>query len=294
MPLNFECGNCGKKYRVGDENAGRVVKCKQCRVPFEVPTDGSDIAISMGEVPPPDAPVASRPDATQSPGSSSHLNGRQSRSPNLDRLIVTPMGEKNEMRSRKLNVVFLVGISFLLIGFVLPWISIPGNSMSGGELPILLNDKLDDAVADAREQGNLSANGKALLEQVEIAYDTLYLLYIIPLLCILALIQEFIARRAGRNAVWLRTLVAVSPVIAFTVILYAMTPLLALSRNHANTADKTIFDILGIGFWLTVIGMLVTLVSVFTSPKPKSRKPQIVSDGDDDLLRPYGNANAPN
>ncbi len=57
MALRFRCENCGKEYKVGDENAGRTFKCKQCRVPFLVPTDGSDVAIAVGKASTPDSPA---------------------------------------------------------------------------------------------------------------------------------------------------------------------------------------------------------------------------------------------
>lgn len=37
MPIEIQCGSCGKRYRVDDKFAGKRVKCRNCAVPIAVP-----------------------------------------------------------------------------------------------------------------------------------------------------------------------------------------------------------------------------------------------------------------
>lgn len=37
MPVQAICGNCGKRYQLGDHLAGRRAKCKQCGAAFDIP-----------------------------------------------------------------------------------------------------------------------------------------------------------------------------------------------------------------------------------------------------------------
>ena len=39
MPIKFKCKECGKRYQVADEQAGKRFQCKSCGSPVEVPFD---------------------------------------------------------------------------------------------------------------------------------------------------------------------------------------------------------------------------------------------------------------
>ena len=39
MPIDLQCGQCRKRYRVGDALAGKKVKCKACGFVMSVPTE---------------------------------------------------------------------------------------------------------------------------------------------------------------------------------------------------------------------------------------------------------------
>tara|TARA_R110002111_G_scaffold257026_1_gene324950 strand:- start:100123 stop:101130 length:1008 start_codon:yes stop_codon:yes gene_type:complete len=37
MAIQFHCKKCGKGYKVGDDKAGRKIKCRQCAAPIQIP-----------------------------------------------------------------------------------------------------------------------------------------------------------------------------------------------------------------------------------------------------------------
>lgn len=55
MSLEVQCEQCGKAYRVGDEHAGKRVRCKACQAVINIPTPAAVIA------PPPLPRMASNP-----------------------------------------------------------------------------------------------------------------------------------------------------------------------------------------------------------------------------------------
>jgi|GEM_PF-3425071 len=51
MPIEFQCSNCGKLLRTGDEPAGKRAKCPKCGSVMTVPTPGDLVAPSQPPVP---------------------------------------------------------------------------------------------------------------------------------------------------------------------------------------------------------------------------------------------------
>ncbi|MCI0361264.1 MAG: hypothetical protein L0211_22510 [Planctomycetaceae bacterium] len=49
MPIETICQSCGKRLRVGDENAGRLAKCPECQAVFTVPQPGAWSAENAAE-----------------------------------------------------------------------------------------------------------------------------------------------------------------------------------------------------------------------------------------------------
>ena len=50
MPITFQC-QCGRKFRTGDENAGRSATCPDCRTHFVVPAASAVPAAAPGPAP---------------------------------------------------------------------------------------------------------------------------------------------------------------------------------------------------------------------------------------------------
>jgi len=54
MPIEFQCSNCGKLLRTGDDTAGKRAKCPKCGAVMTIPTPGTLVA-------PPQPPVPAEP-----------------------------------------------------------------------------------------------------------------------------------------------------------------------------------------------------------------------------------------
>src|SRR5579883_3384006 len=64
MSITFQCGQCGKQYTVGDQLAGKSVKCKNCGQPIRIPgaaaksaAPSAKPAASRASSPPPDLDI---------------------------------------------------------------------------------------------------------------------------------------------------------------------------------------------------------------------------------------------
>lgn len=56
MPIAFSCGSCGKSFRVSDEYAGRIAKCKQCGNSCWVPSAAQAIETCLNSTRESEAP----------------------------------------------------------------------------------------------------------------------------------------------------------------------------------------------------------------------------------------------
>lgn len=290
MPIEFDCGNCGRHYRVGDANAGKRFRCKDCGHPVTVPSGGGQSA-------------APRPVATAQP--KAHPTATQPRAPQAQRPPVprsnvanpAPMGQQEQPAAygnqpapeskpkgpRGPNYVFLGGAAAMILGFFLPWISIDLGIMSlhfgGYELPSKMNEFIDQALTNMRQYRTPEDPELQKLESAKSAMTSLYTMYLIPLLCLVAVVHEFMSLKKGQNWWWLRAIAAASPVIAFISIVVAFSAISdqfgggQQTQTQTNADGPSVFDFVGFGFWITLLGFIVTIVGIFTCPKPKKRPP---------------------
>lgn len=166
----------------------------------------------------------------------------------------------------------------MLLGFILPWISIGAGPLSlswgGWQLPIEINKLLASFIEMASQSAEPGDESLADLKAVKSTSTTLYAIYLIPIACLAAGIEEFISFKKGRNTWWLRSLAAASPLIAFIVVLIAFTALAnqlggTSPSSPDSSSDVGVFDILGAGVYVSFLGFLATVVSIFVHPKPK-------------------------
>lgn len=268
MPIEFDCTHCRHHYRVADTNAGKRFACKQCGQPVQVPgpqpavvTTPRPAAPGRGAPAPRAAaprPAAARPAAPQA-GPAPY--GQQ-----------VPEGPK----SRTPNYVFLGGAVAMTLGFFLPWISIDllivKMNWGGYELP----GKFMEFVGLAERMADPGTPEYQQIQDVKGRGTFLYAMYLIPLLCLAAGIEELLAFKKARNFWWLRAIAAASPIIAFITVLIAFSGLSdpaggASSGGSSGGGDSSIlFKILGIGVWISLLGFMAATAGIFTSPKPKS------------------------
>ncbi|MCC6465506.1 MAG: hypothetical protein IT463_09230 [Planctomycetes bacterium] len=179
---------------------------------------------------------------------------------------------------RGINVFLVVGGAAMLLGFVLPWISIDiiifKLSWSGAELPFKLNEAMDQMMGVLGDSAD--AETKSKLDSIRSTMSSLYAVYLIPVLCVAALVDEFLAFKKGRNRWWMRALAAASPILAYIVVYIAFV---ALAEKLGLGGDKTpakpdkdtpsMFSVLGVGAYVSLLGFLATTASVFLCPKRK-------------------------
>lgn len=169
----------------------------------------------------------------------------------------------------------------MTIGFFLPWISIDAGLLSlnwgGYELPGKFNDTIKMAV-QFMEQYADDPNSKEMQEvrALQTRGMFLYSIYLIPILCLAAAIEELTAFKKGRNWWWARAIAAASPVIAFITVMIAFSDFGSAGGSSApsssrseGSSDFSIFSIIGIGVWLTVLGVIASVVGIFVAPKAK-------------------------
>lgn len=254
MPIAFSCQQCSKPYRVADNFAGKRIRCKQCQAVIEVPQALAEVAPGAHNEPNPQLPMARpMPQARPVP-----------MPPKVAAGVAAPFGvaAPQGVGPRKVNFVFLAGAALLIFGFMTPWISIEGViRISGFQIPYLFN-KLASAMGDKSGQ-----------------FLVLYFMYFIPLACLVAVVDEFVSAGKGKNRWYLRLTAALSPVIAFLLIVATFpTPKSPegereLEERREARAQRddgpSVFTFLGFGVWLSMGGFAVSLAGVFTSPKPR-------------------------
>lgn len=273
MPLEFDCPHCSHHYRVADTNAGKRFACKQCGQPVQVPGPQARVAPAPAPAPRPAVPgrspsapraVAPRPAAAQAAPAP---YGQQA-----------PEGPK----SRAPNYVFLGGAVAMTLGFFLPWISIDlvivKMNWGGYELP----GKFMEFVGLAEKMTDPGTPEYQQIQDIKGRGTFLYSMYLIPLLCLAAGIEELMAFKKARNFWWLRAIAAASPIIAFITVMIAFSGLSepgggASSGGGSGGGDSSmLFKILGFGVWISLLGFIAATAGIFTSPKPKSAQPAMV------------------
>ncbi|MDC1141749.1 hypothetical protein OAU50_01535 [Planctomycetota bacterium] len=189
---------------------------------------------------------------------------------------------------RGLNFVFLGGAACMLIGFILPWISIDAGNMSismgGWEIPIEINKAISQLIAMLQGSSGQDPEQLEKLQSLKTTVSSLYAVYLIPILCIGAAVVEFITFKKGRNWWWSRAVATVSPIIAFIVVFIAFTAFAAQMGLDSSSGPSpagspkpsggpSMFDVMGAGVYISFIGFLAAAVGIFTNPKPKPTAP---------------------
>jgi uncharacterized membrane protein len=73
VPIEFQCSNCGKLLRTGDDTAGKRAKCPKCGAVMTIPTPGTLVAPPQPPAPAePPGGGKSQPDYAAFPPTSSH------------------------------------------------------------------------------------------------------------------------------------------------------------------------------------------------------------------------------
>lgn len=259
MPIEFNCPHCQRPYKVADANAGKRFACKQC---------GNAVQVPGGQPAPAPAPAA-RPMA-RAPGAAPRPAG-----PSPQPGAPAPYGvqpQDDGPKTRAPNYVFLGGAAAMTIGFFLPWISIePLFNFGGYELP----GKFMDFVRVIEQFVEPGTPEYEQVQDIKARGTFLYSMYLIPILCLAAGIEELIAFKKGRNFWWLRAIAAASPVIAFITVMIAFSGLSdagsSPSSGSSPSGGPSVFDILGFGVYICFAGFVAAAVGVFTNPKAKSQ-----------------------
>ena len=119
MSIATSCSECGKSYRVGDENAGRQFKCKQCGNPVSVPggDDWDDDVLQDEPTAPPRRPKASS--SGRRPRTASRSKRPASPPPSRQRKSTTKRakGSKKKSSSNSLVLIAAIGGGFAVVAF---------------------------------------------------------------------------------------------------------------------------------------------------------------------------------
>jgi hypothetical protein len=110
--IRFSCGNCGKKYVVMDEIAGRIVRCSGCDREFQVPGRKAQEADSVPErIPPPLPEVrAGEPESYESTG----IDAVPQSAPSIPDTISNANGDRDSV-SRAALSTFKVDMNRLIV-----------------------------------------------------------------------------------------------------------------------------------------------------------------------------------
>lgn len=265
MAIQFNCPSCGLALSVAEAHAGKGMICKGCAARVTVPQA-----------------AAATPYGSAAP-----------RSP---------------LMTRKPNLIFIGAALLMMIAMGMPWLNIPGEVpeesraalagyTSGFGLPFLMNRTAGEMVAymdSPANRGDVTPEAREQVNAMATTFKILYVLYLIPLLAMVCLVDEALSARKGRNRWWLRVLNTASPVVAFVVIFAAFTALVALigepasaeQPEHAGPTPYSPFSFIGIGVYALGVAMLLSLISIFLSPKP-------VEDVSHTVFTPRGPRKAP-
>ncbi|QDU03592.1 hypothetical protein V6x_33140 [Gimesia chilikensis] len=135
MTISFECRQCGKKYKVGDDKAGKKIKCKECEAVMKIPVPaGDDFLEAFDEEEEMDYSPPTR---------------RRKKSP------AKPAKSKRKKQTAskvKPGPLIAIGAVVLLLGgggyFLLTW------GAPGGKIMKRIADKADDVINSQMNGGN--------------------------------------------------------------------------------------------------------------------------------------------
>lgn len=196
-----------------------------------------------------------------------------------------------EKKSRGLNWLFVLGCLALLGGFGGPFLSFETGSASGEHVILFGFDLPWRLTAGAQD---LAWQPSAPLAW---AFNALYMIYLIPLLALIALFDELLSKGKGRNRWYARLLVAlIAPACALAIgALFFSAQAAGIAgdsavpqamREAANLQDflQATFEAgkgyFSAGPWAMAAGSVLCLLSVVISPRtrkpepPKPPKPQ--------------------
>lgn len=188
-------------------------------------------------------------------------------------------------KSRDINVILMVGVALLVVGFLLPWVSVEIKDSQGPSRDSCLGVSMAFELRSyfgtmsgiyAAMKGEQAQEVATAYYLAKIAASWLYWAYAIPVLCGVAVADELMGARKGRNGWYCRAAAAVSPLLAFYGVavgfgkIGAAFSLIVDASGAKSGPARGLFDVLDIGAYLCVAGMVVTLISVLTSPKPRA------------------------
>jgi len=184
--------------------------------------------------------------------------------------------------SRGINWIFVLSCLLLAGSFGGSWMQFEGAMADGGDL-VLMGFSLP-------AQLTLRASELAWKPPAEIVWaaHSLFLLYLIPAIALLALIHEFVSARGGKNRWWARILVALAAPGIFAGIAALMYSGLAAGIAGASSVVEPIGSAATFGeflqasfetgkghttfgLWALAGGVVLCLLSVLTCPR---RKPE--------------------
>ena len=175
------------------------------------------------------------------------------------------------------NLVFIGGAALLIVGFILPWLSIGPLSFGGAQIPFEMSRYFDMAEASLESNQHMAEEDVKAFRAARTAFKSLYAIYLIPVLCIVALLDEFVSMKRGRNRWWLRAFAAASPLISFVLVIIVfaivaeqMGTSRSVSGQETRGSSADVFKFIGIGIWLAAAGFIVSVAGVFTSPRPRA------------------------
>lgn len=181
-----------------------------------------------------------------------------------------------EKKSRGVNWIFVLGCLALMGGFGAPWFKFEGVMADGGDL-MLFGWNLPYVMT--AQSGKLGAAPPA---ELFFAVNLLYLLYLAPLLALVALIGEFAAASKGKNQWWLRLLCAIAApgiVAGGAFLLFSglqsgvgasVLPAAADYGQFLQACFEKLKDNIQPGLYAFAAAPVLLLVGVVTSPKRKA------------------------
>jgi len=176
---------------------------------------------------------------------------------------------------RRVNYVFVLAIALTFVGYFLPWLSVPQDiradqssyELTGFTVPFKLNELIDQRAKEfkeANEKRRLTRDAvpeEPMLAAVR-AFRSLYVLYLIPFLALLLLVEDIVSARNAKNRWWLRVAFAFSLPVAFVLIyvMFQTIPDAPYARKSPGPSEPVAG---GIGILVSACGSVLALVSVF-------------------------------
>lgn len=192
-------------------------------------------------------------------------------------------------RTRLINFVLLLGVAAMLVGFFLPWftLQVPGfdQPVAGFQAPLLARDFV--AALDAAGYGENPVI--AAMRDKETALYVVFVLYLLPLLLLYGLINDWRCAARGKSHWWIRIVAALAPALPGLAIYLSFREAFDIwfaAGGPGSLPIEPMEALAGIGYgaWTFIGGWLLLLLAIFIAPKVK--KPQATvpprTDDDDD------------